>query len=75
MKYFLSLFLLLTTTLFIYSKFFKINKTELVKNNEEVIYNSNIIKDVEYSTKDKDGNEYFIKAEGEIDFSNSHNIS
>ena len=75
MKYFLSLFLLLTTTLFIYSKFFKINKTELVKNNEEVIYNSNIIKDVEYSTKDKDGNEYFIKAEeGEIDFSNSHII-
>ena len=26
-------------------------------------YNSNIIKDVKYSTKDKDGNEYIIKAE------------
>ena len=35
-----------------------------------IIYNSNIIKDVNISTKDKDGNEYIIKAEeGEIDFS------
>ena len=59
----------------IYSKFFKINKTELTKKGDETIYNSNIIKDVEYSTKDKDGNEYFIKAEeGEIDFTNSNII-
>ena len=38
-------------------------------------YNSNIIKDVEYITKDKNGNEYFITAkEGEIDFSNPNII-
>ena len=48
-------------------------KTE--KENEDIIYNSNIIKNVEYSTRDKDGNEYLINAdEGEIDFSNSNII-
>ena len=74
-KFFLSCLLFITVTLFIYSKFFKVNKTELIQKNNETIYNSNIIKDVEYSTKDKDGNEYLIKAkEGEIDFSNSNII-
>ena len=42
---------------------------------EDISNNSNIIKNVEYTTKDKDGNEYFISAEeGEIDFSNSNII-
>ena len=60
----------------IYIKFFKNNKLEEIQNqNRETTYNSNIIKDVEYSTKDKDGNEYLIKAkEGEIDFSNTNVI-
>ena len=74
-KFFLTLFLIIGATILVYSKFFKINKTELTKKDDETIYNSNIIKDVEYSTKDKDGNEYFIKAEeGEIDFTNSNII-
>ena len=74
-KFFLFLILIIIIIMLIYSKFFKINKTELIKKSNETIYNSNIIKDVEYSTKDKDGNEYFIKAEeGEIDFTNSNII-
>jgi len=62
--------------LFIYFKFFNKNNVQLIQ--AESVYinsNSNLIKDVEYSTKDKDGNEYLIKAEeGEIDFSNSNTI-
>ena len=39
---------------------------------EETILSSNIIKDVNYNTKDTDGNEYIVIAtEGEIDYSNS----
>ena len=53
----------------IYSKFYKNNNLSLKeKNNEETKYSSNIIKDVEYTTKDENGNEYLVKAlEGEID--------
>ena len=37
--------------------------------NEEIIPQSNIIKDVNYVTKDNDGNDYTITAEmGEIDY-------
>jgi len=59
--------------IFIYTNFFEEKK---VVNNEidsveEDNYNSNIIKDVNYVTKDADGNEYIISAlEGEIDYSN-----
>ena len=61
----------------IYSKFFK--KTVSVNLNTEVVedsvYSSNIIKDVNYTTKDSDGNEYIITAlEGEIDYSNPNII-
>ena len=61
---------------FIYIKFFKKNNIEIIPDQTgEINYNSNFIKEVEYSTKDKDGNEYLIKAEeGEIDFSNSNII-
>ena len=59
---------------FIYFKYTKktdIAEIELNKTDEEVIYKSNIIKDVNYTTKDADGNEYVIKAlQGEIDFEN-----
>ena len=42
-------------------------------NKKEEIYNSNIIKDVNFSTKDKKGNEYIIYAsQGEIEFSNTN---
>ena len=59
---------------FIYFKYTKktdITEIELNKTDEEVIYKSNIIKDVNYTTKDADGNEYVIKAlQGEIDLEN-----
>ena len=43
--------------------------------NEENFINSNIIKDIKYSSKDLKGNEYIIEAdEGEIDVSNSNII-
>ena len=61
--------------LFIYLKFSK--KTEIIlqepETQEEINYTSNIIKDVNYTTKDIDGNEYSITAlEGEIDYNNSN---
>ncbi len=41
--------------------------------NEDVVYNSNIIENVNYTTKDADGNEYVINAvQGEIDYTNSN---
>ena len=42
---------------------------------QENTYNSNIIKDVKYTSRDVSGNEYIITAsKGEIDFSNSNII-
>ncbi len=65
-------------TVFILILFFYLNsnqekKIEVVKENiEDTFYNSNIIKDVKYTSKDADGNEYTITAlEGEIDFSDT----
>ena len=61
---------------FVYLKFLKNNNVKIIQEEDrEFNYNSNLIKDVEYSTKDKDGNEYLIKAEeGEIDFPNPNTI-
>ena len=52
----------------------KKDNVNLEENNEKnEIYNSNIIKDVNFSTKDKKGNEYTIYAsQGEIEFSNTN---
>ncbi len=48
---------------------------EIIDINEESFVNSNIIKDIKYSSKDLKGNEYIIEAdEGEIDVSNSNII-
>ena len=45
------------------------------KESQDQTYNSNIIQNVEYTTIDKDANEYLIKAQkGEIDFSNTNII-
>ena len=57
---------------FLYSKFYIENeKKEFEEAENEDIYNSNIIENVKYTTKDKDGNEYIITAlTGEIDYSN-----
>ena len=43
--------------------------------NGDTVYNSNIIENVNYTTKDTDGNEYVINAvQGEIDYANSNII-
>ena len=73
---------LIIITWFVYSKYFKknqnllynkINQKNLTKVIEEdAIYNSNIIKDLNYTSRDLKGNEYILVAkEGEIDFINS----
>ena len=75
-KIFFALLLFTILILLIYYKFYESNKAQIdQKESSDLVYNSNIIKDVQYTTKDKDGNEYFIKAkEGEIDFANSNII-
>ena len=74
-----SLFLLsfLLISIFIYSKFFK--KEIVVQNvenkEEESVYSTNIIKDVNYTSVDVKGNEYIINSkEGEIDLTDSNTI-
>lgn len=68
------IFLLISITLvFIYKKFFYLNikQSSDDKNIEENIYTSNVIKDINYTTKDLNGNTYIITAaEGEIDLNN-----
>ncbi len=59
------------------SKIFKKKDTTLINSQklENEVYSSNKMKDVKYTTKDSDGNEYIITAtEGEIDFSNTNII-
>ena len=63
--------------IFLHFKSLKNIKTEKIKPDisKDVSYNSNIIKDVYYSSKDVRGNEYIIKASlGEIDYNNSNII-
>jgi hypothetical protein len=69
----------LIVTLFIYSEYFKKDKNILSKPvnpsseiEENTVYNSNIIKDINYTSRDLKGNEYILIAkEGEIDLDNS----
>ena len=70
-KIFFIIFLFLIIFLISF-KYFKNKEIPDVENKkEDISYNSNILKDIEYKTKDKDGNEYLIRAlKGEIDFSN-----
>ena len=73
LKFFFIFFSILIVSIFVYSKYLnkKQNISEEPETNEEEIYQSNIIQDIYYSTKDADGNEYIIKADkGEIDYSN-----
>ena len=65
----------ITLLVFTYSKFFKEKKTIQIEpiEKEGEIYSSNIIKNVKYTTKDDEGNEYTITAsEAEIDYTNSN---
>ncbi len=75
-KIFFSLVFILILILLINSNFLKKSKKlEIEEENINTASNSNIIKGVEYTTKDKDGNEYFVRAaEGEIDFSDPNII-
>ena len=72
LKVFFSILFILFIFYFLYQKFFKpkeVLTTEKITE-EEIIYKSNIIENVNYVTKDKDGNEYKINAvQGEIDYS------
>ena len=81
-KIFLKVLLILSLiiiTLIVYSKYFKKNKSLLSKPlnvtteiDEEAVYNSNIIKDINYTSRDLKGNEYILVAKkGEIDLNNS----
>ena len=59
------------------SKLFEKKNTSQIKpkETENEVYSSNKIKDVKYTTKDADGNEYIITAtEGEIDYSDPNII-
>ena len=77
----ISVFLIATTLLIFFAyKYFsssdkkQISKTEETKIDEKS-YNSNIIENVKYSSKDKNGNEFIITAKlGEIDKSDSNII-
>ncbi len=63
---------------FTYEKYFKKTVVEVPKainNNEESVYNSNIIKDIKYTSEDLKGNQYIIiSKQGEIDLTNSNII-
>jgi len=81
-KNFLKIILILSLiifTFFVYFKYFKEDKIKLSKpvnptteTAEETVYNSNIIKDINYTSRDLKGNEYILIAkEGEIDLDNN----
>ena len=70
------IFIILSFIFVVYFKFFKkVEKITQTEVSNDVLYNSNIINDVRYTTKDADGNEYIITAlKGEIDYSNPNNL-
>jgi len=78
LKIVLILFLIIITW-FVYYEYFKEDKNKLSKPvnptsefEEDAVYNSNIIKDINYTSRDLKGNEYTLIAnEGEIDLENS----
>ena len=76
-KIFLIFLLILFVSIWVYSKYFK--KVEVVetleKSTKDTIYSSNIMENVNYSSKDLDGKEYIISAiQGEIDYANPNII-
>ena len=77
-RYFIFLTIFIVGFFFIYSNYFQKERIDLNTNLEvedENSSNSNIIKDIKYSSKDLKGNEYTILSdEGEIDLDNSEII-
>ncbi|WP_435163146.1 LPS export ABC transporter periplasmic protein LptC [Candidatus Pelagibacter bacterium nBUS_25] len=81
-KKFLKIILILSLiiiTWFVYLEYFKKDKSSLSKSinpttkiEDKTVYNSNIIKDINYTSRDLKGNEYTLVAkEGEIDLKNN----
>ena len=74
-RVFIFIIILAVSFFFIYSNYFqkeKSNQNINLEVEEESSKNSNIIKEIKYSSKDLKGNEYIILAdEGEIDLDNS----
>ena len=72
---FIFIIILAVSFFFIYSNYLqkeKNNQNINLESEEKISTNSNIIKDIKYSSKDLKGNEYIILAdEGEIDLDNS----
>ena len=66
----------MTILILVYSNIFKKDEIKKETSKEEAVpYNSNIIENVNYSSKDAKGNEYIIDAsKGEIDYSNTNII-
>ena len=65
---FMAILILFKSKFFVKKNISQIETQEL----QNEVYSSNKIKDVKYTTKDNDGNEYIITAvEGEIDYSNT----
>ena len=73
---FIILFFIIALIIFNTKLFEKKNTSQLKpKETKNEVYSSNKIKDVKYTTKDADGNEYIITAtEGEIDYSDANII-
>ena len=62
-------------TFFVYLNLAKKSQNKIQKTENEKVYTSNIIEDIEYKTKDLDGNEYIVRAlKGEIDYSDPNTI-
>ena len=74
--FFIVLFIFILLIFFYFKTSKKEETVELTPQDKEIeVYSSNIIKDVKYTTKDNDGNQYTITAlEGEIDYSNPNII-
>ena len=70
------IFIIFSFIFVVYLKFFKkVEKVTQTEVSNDVLYSSNIINDVRYTTKDADGNEYIITAlKGEIDYSNPNDL-
>tara|TARA_B100001057_G_C22524154_1_gene823107 strand:- start:49 stop:624 length:576 start_codon:yes stop_codon:yes gene_type:complete len=76
-KNFFIILCLIIISIFTYSNFSQKKNIAQLKPSEpeNEIYSSNIIKNVNYVTKDAKGNEYLITAEkGEVDYSNSNTL-
>ena len=73
--FFLFFFLTLISLLYFFLKINENKVDEKISFENEEIYNSNIIKNVSYISRDLNGNEYNVKAdEGEIDLKNNNVI-